>query len=140
VVVYVDDFNIIGMVDIIFKIVSQLKGEFEMKDLGENSLCLGLHIEHLARNKFLHQSLYTRKLFKCFSINAAHLLRSPMVVQLLDPKNDEFRSCNEGEKCLKLETPYLAAIGALIHLANCTRPNIAFVVNSLARFNVKPTK
>jgi hypothetical protein len=34
----------------------------------------------------------------------------------------------------------LAIIGALMYLANYTRPNIAFVVKGLARFSAKPTK
>ena len=70
--------------------------EFEMKYLGETTFCLGLQIEHLAGNIFLHQSLYTRKPLKCFSMDAAHPLSSPMVVRSLDPKKDEFRPCDEG--------------------------------------------
>jgi hypothetical protein len=136
--VYVDDLNIIGMA--ISEIVSRLKGEFEMKDFGKTTFCLSLQIEHLAGSIFLHQSLYTRKLFKRFSMDAAHPLSSPMVVRSLDPEKDEFRPCDEGETCLGPETPYLAAISALMYLANCTRPDIAFVVNLLARFSAKPTK
>jgi hypothetical protein len=37
VAVYVDDLNIVGTANAISEIVSQLKGEFEMKDLGETS-------------------------------------------------------------------------------------------------------
>lgn len=55
VAIYVDDLNLIGMVDAIS--FFQLKAEFEMKDLEETTLCLGLHVEHLARGIFLHQSL-----------------------------------------------------------------------------------
>ena len=35
---------------------------------------------------------------------------------------------------------YLSAIGALMYLANNTRPNIAFSVNLLARYSFSPTK
>ena len=45
VAVYVDDLN---MTDTIFEIVSQLKGGFEMKDLGETTFCLSLQVEYLA--------------------------------------------------------------------------------------------
>jgi hypothetical protein len=34
----------------------------------------------------------------------------------------------------------LSAIGALMYLANCTQPNIAFAVNLLARYSSEPTK
>ena len=73
-------------------------------------------------------------------MDAAHPLSSPMLVRSLDPKNDEFRPCDEGEKCLGPETPYLATISALIYLANCTRPDNAFAIILLARFSAKPTK
>ena len=59
VAIYVDDLNIIGTTNAISEIVSQLKGEFEMKDLGETTFCLGLSVAHLARSIFLHQNLYT---------------------------------------------------------------------------------
>ncbi len=36
--------------------------------------------------------------------------------------------------------PYLSAIGALMYLANNTRPDIAFAVNLLARFSSSPTR
>jgi hypothetical protein len=45
----------------------------------------------------------------------------------------------EGEEMLGQEYPYLSAIGVLMHLANNTRPNIAFVVNCLTRHRVAPT-
>ena len=38
------------------------------------------------------------------------------------------------------EVPYLSAISALMYLANNTRPNIAFLVNLLARYSSSPTK
>ena len=33
------------------------------------------------------------------------------------------------------EVPYLSAIGALMYLANCTHPDIAFSINLLARYS-----
>ncbi|WKA07166.1 hypothetical protein VitviT2T_025025 [Vitis vinifera] len=38
------------------------------------------------------------------------------------------------------EVPYLSAIGELIYLANCIRPNIAFSINLLARYSFAPTQ
>ena len=73
-------------------------------------------------------------------MDAAHPLSSSMVVRSLDMKKNEFRPCVEGERCLGLETPYLAVIGALIYLENCTKPKIVFSINLLARFSAKPTK
>ena len=38
------------------------------------------------------------------------------------------------------EVPYLNAISTLMYFVNCTRPNIAFSVNLLARYNYAPTR
>nr|CAN78333.1 hypothetical protein VITISV_015045 [Vitis vinifera] len=63
-----------------------------------------------------------------------------MVVGSLDVKKDPFRPCEKDEELLGPEVPYLSAIGALMYLVNCTRPDIAFSVNLLARYNSAPTR
>ncbi|KAL0326547.1 UNVERIFIED_CONTAM: hypothetical protein Sangu_1732700, partial [Sesamum angustifolium] len=44
------------------------------------------------------------------------------------------------DEILDPEVPYLSAIGALMYLANNTRPDIAFSVNLLARYSSTPQK
>ena len=63
-----------------------------------------------------------------------------MVVRSLDEDKDPFRPRNEDEKVLGPVVPYLSAIGALMYLANCTRPDIALAVNLLARYSAAPTR
>lgn len=53
---YVDDLNIIGTPTEIPKALDYLKKEFEMKDLGKTNFCLGLQIELLTKEIFIHQS------------------------------------------------------------------------------------
>ncbi|GJY92150.1 retrovirus-related pol polyprotein from transposon TNT 1-94 [Tanacetum coccineum] len=67
-------------------------------------------------------------------------LSTPMVGRSLNVDNDPFRPCEEGEDVLGPEVPYLSAIRALMYLTNCTRPDISFAVNLLARFSPSPTK
>ncbi|GKE21479.1 hypothetical protein Tco_1432991, partial [Tanacetum coccineum] len=67
-------------------------------------------------------------------------LSTPMVGRSLNVDNDPFRPCEDDEEVLGPEVPYLSAIGALMYLTNCTRSNISFVVNLLARFSSSPTK
>ena len=55
-------------------------------------------------------------------------------------KKDPFRPCENGENLLGPEVPYINAIGALMYLANGTRPDIAFSVNLLARYSSAPTQ
>ena len=66
--------------------------------------------------------------------------KTPMVVRSLDVEKDPFRPRDDGEEVLGPEVPYLSAVGALMYLANCTRPDIAFAVNLLARHSAVPTK
>ncbi|XP_059654292.1 secreted RxLR effector protein 161-like [Cornus florida] len=111
-----------------------------MQDLGRTKFCLGLQIEHLPSGILVYQSTYTEKVLKRFYMDKAHPLSSPMIVRLLDVKKDHFRPLEEGEEVLGSEVPYLSAIGPLMYLANCTRPDIAFAVNLLARYSSAPTR
>uniref|UniRef100_A0A2N9HZ23 Reverse transcriptase Ty1/copia-type domain-containing protein n=1 Tax=Fagus sylvatica TaxID=28930 RepID=A0A2N9HZ23_FAGSY len=139
VAVYVDDLNLVGTPEELTKTADYLKNEFEMKDLGKTKFCLGLQIEHLPDGILIHQSTYTEKVLKHFHMDKAHPLSTPMVVRSLDVKKDPFRPQEVGEETLGPKVPYLSAIGALMYLANCTRPDIAFSVNLLARYSSAPT-
>ena len=63
---------------------------------------------------------------KCFYMDKAHLLSSPMVVWSLEVKKDPFFPCEKDEELLGPEVSYLSAIGALMYLANCTRSDTVF--------------
>ena len=111
-----------------------------MKDLGKTKYCLGLQIEYCSNGVLIHQSTYTEKVLKRFYMDKSHPLSSPMVVRSLEVTKDPFRPKEENEELLGPEVPYLSAIGALMYLANYTRPDIAFSVNLLARYSSAPTK
>ena len=68
-------------------------------------------------------------------MDKTHLLSSPMIVRSLDVQNDSFHHCEKSEELLGPEVPYLSLIDALMYLANCTRVDIAFSVNLLARYS-----
>jgi hypothetical protein len=89
VVVYFNDLNLIGTHEELIKIVTYLKDEFEMKDLGI-FFCLGLQIKHLSNEIFVHRSIYTERVLKHFYINNVHPLSTSMIVRSLDTKKDIF--------------------------------------------------
>ena len=72
-----------------------------------------------------------------------YLLCIPMIVRSLEVDKDPFWpqviSEDDDEELFGLEIPYLSVIGALMYLANHTRPNISFTVNLLARYSSSPT-
>jgi hypothetical protein len=138
--VYVDDLNIIGNATDITVARNHLMMEFEMKDLGNPKFCLGLQLEHLPRGILICQPAYIQKVLENFNMDKSYPSKTPMVVRSLDREKDPFRPRDDNEDILGPEFPYLSAIGALMYLANCTRPDIVFVVNLLARHSAAPTK
>ena len=138
--VYVDDINLFGTPEELTKAATYLKDEFEMKDLGKTKYCLGLQIEHKSNGILIHQSTYVEKVLKQFNMDKAHPLSSPMIVRSLYAKKDLFHPKEENEALLGPEVPYLSTIRVLLYLAQCTRPDIAFLVNLSARFSFAPTR
>ena len=111
-----------------------------MKDLEKTKFYLNLQIEHFSTRVFVHQSTYTKKILKSFYMDKAHPLSLTMIVRSLDVKNDPFRFYGNGEIFLGHEVPYLSVIGALMYLTNCTRLDISFSINLLARYDSAPTQ
>jgi hypothetical protein len=113
-----------------------LKDEFEIKNLRKIKFYLGLQIEHLSNRKFIYQLMYTKKkswstfTWTMLILRVHHLMWRKKCFWLLE----------KDEKILGPQVSYLSAIGALMYLANYTRPDIAFAVNLLVRYNSIPTK
>jgi Reverse transcriptase (RNA-dependent DNA polymerase) len=131
--VYVDNLNIIGSSEEIEKTAKLLKNEFKIKDLGVTKLCLGLQIEHLHNDIFVHQLNYIQKMLKRFNMDKVHPLSTPKVVRSLDVKKDPYRPRENNEKTFGPKVPYLSAIGALIYLANNTRLDIIFFCKCISK-------
>lgn len=73
-------------------------------------------------------------------MDKANPLSTQMMSRTLNIENDSFRPKEGNEEDLGFEVPYPSAIGTLMYLANCTRPDIIFTVNLLSRFSSCPTK
>ena len=138
--IYVDDINLFETPEELTKTATCLKDEFEMKELGKTKYCLGVQIEHKSNGILIHQSTYVEKVLKQFNMDKAHPLSFPLIVRSIDAKKVYFRPKEENEALLGPEVPYLSEIGVLLYLAQCTRPDIAFSVNLLARFSSAPTR
>ena len=63
----------------------------------------------------VHQSTYIKKSLNYLNMDKAYPLSSPIVVQLLDMKNDSFRHCENDENLLG---PKYYILGLSVHL--CT--------------------
>jgi hypothetical protein len=70
-------------------------------------------------------------------MDKAYPTKTTMVVRALEMDTDPFRM--KGGEVLGPEYPYLSAIRELMYLTNNTGPDVAFVINCLARHSVALT-
>src|SRR5258708_7926883 len=141
-----DEFNIIAVwVDDLFIVTTndvrknhlkaQIHKEFEATDQGEPKLLLGIEIN---RNRKSHsimisQGQYIGKILQRFRMEDCKPAMTPLLtgIQYQPSMDDE-----------AFEDPslYRSAIRSLMYAAIATCPDIAYAINSLSQFNIKPLK
>lgn len=131
VLIYVDDNAIAGSEAIRTKIINLLKKEFCAKDLGIVSRYIGTSIDYQENGVFMHQKKDIEEFLKKQNYYNATPLKTPF---------NEFSFAEIANSEPIDETVYRSAIGSLMWYALSTRPDILFVVTSLAQFQAKPTK
>ncbi|GBP64177.1 Retrovirus-related Pol polyprotein from transposon TNT 1-94 [Eumeta japonica] len=109
----------------------KLKEHFEMKDIGPASQCVGLHITRDRDKIMLDQEKYIKEILARFRMTDCKPVKTPVEVGI------KFNKKTENEKTT--DYPYQQAIGSLLYVAQGTRPDISFAVNTLSRFNKNPT-
>ena len=128
---YVDDMLIFGtdqnQVD---KTKKFLSSNFDMKDLGEAEVILGIKIKRTKNSISISQSHYIEKILKRFNFNNCSPVSTP-----IDPSLKLVSS--KGVVVSQLE--FLRAIGSLMYAMISTRPDIAYAIGKLNRFTSKPS-
>lgn len=136
VAVYVDDLLIFSNnVSMKNKLKNSLSYHFKMKDLGEAKSCIGIHI---TRNRqdgkiYLDQTKYIDCILDKFGMNECNPIKTPTDVNQRLTKEMAFNS--EGELHDMSGVPYQEVVGSILYLAQCTRPDIAFAVGMVSKFN-----
>jgi hypothetical protein len=132
--VYVDDILITGDDDeYIAEIKRELALRFITKDLGQVKLILGMVVERDFDNHVMkvHQTSYVKKLISTFDLTQA---RKTMIPAAIDTYKMYVNSVFEKDKLTIQDMDYRSAIGGLMYLANCTRPDISNIVRFLSSF------
>jgi hypothetical protein len=137
--VFVDDMTIASKSKAAIQHVKdELKKRFKLRDLGPTSFLLGVAIERdrAKRTITLSQRQYTLNLLERYSHSGCSTVSTPM-----EPgchlTADQAPSTPEDKEYMS-KIPYIHAVGSLLYLSVSTRPDIAFVVGVLARFNSNP--
>ena len=101
-----------------------------MKDLNEVDTILGIKVEKHEKGYALNQTHYIEKILDKFKHLNIKDVSTPVDSSV---KMQE----NKGRIIAQLE--YASAIGCLMYVTYCTRPDIAFAVNMMSRFTSKPS-
>lgn len=114
---------------------SKLKSKLDIKDLGPAKKLLGINIirDEEKGTITLHQDDYVQKMLKDYNLENCSGTSKPIDPGLgLEPDLTE-KTTEQIDKLKKI--PYQNAIGSLMYLLQSTRPDIAYAVSLLSRFN-----
>ncbi|KAJ7962614.1 Retrovirus-related Pol polyprotein from transposon TNT 1-94 [Quillaja saponaria] len=138
-VLYVDDILLASSdVGLLHVTKLMLSKTFDMKDFGEASFVLGIEI-HRDRSRHLlglSQRAYIDRVLDRFNMHKCKPGDVPVV------KGDRFSldQCpvNDFQREFMKNVPYASAVGSLLYAQVCTRPDIAFAVGVLGRYQSNP--
>ncbi|GJS82304.1 retrotransposon protein, putative, ty1-copia subclass [Tanacetum coccineum] len=138
-ILYVDDILIMGNhIPMLQDVKSYLGKCFAMKDLGEAAYILGIKIyrDRSKRLIGLCQSAYTEKILKIFFMENSKRGSIPMQEKLKLCKSQGASTPAEVKRMQNI--PYASAVGSIMYVVRCTRPDVAFAQNITSRFQQNP--
>ena len=129
---YVDDMLIFGTsLEIVCETKKFLGSKFDMKDLWEADVILGIKITRTPNGLKLSQEHYVEKILRKFEHFDCKPVSTPY-----DPSSQLKK--NREHSVTQIEYPQI--IGSLMYLMNCTRPDIAYAVGRLSRYTQSPNQ
>ncbi|CAJ2666407.1 unnamed protein product [Trifolium pratense] len=138
-ILYVDDILLASNDNGLLHEVKQfLSKNFDMKDMGEASYVIGIKI-HRDRHRGvlgLSQETYINKVLERFRMQNC----SPSVAPIVKGDKFNLNQCpkNDFEREQMKNIPYASVVGSLMYAQVCTRPDIAFAVGILGRYQSNP--
>lgn len=109
-----------------------LSSSFKMKDMGLAKSCVGIRVTYMEDGIGLDQSAFINDILKRFGMENCNPVSTPIDI------NQKLSLNSTDEKDNQFITgtvPYQELVGCLLYLVQGTRPDIAFAVNSVSRFN-----
>jgi hypothetical protein len=135
IVVWVDDFLVMGVdkgVTAAFK--NAIANKFRMRDLGCVKEFLGMQVvrDRHAKTISISSSRHIDMMLERFAMKHAKPFAIPLQAKTV------LVACTDKQQLLPAHFPYRAVVGSLLYIATWTRPDIAFAVSQVARFQVSP--
>ena len=116
----------------------RLMETYKMTDMGELDFYAGIKMEQNEGSITLSQEAYTQKLLEQYNMSGCKPVPTPAVVGNKLSREEE--PATEEEKREMQEVPYRRAVGGLLYLSVCTRPDIEQSVNTVSKFCNNPGK
>ena len=109
-----------------------------MKDLGEASYILGMKIyrDRSKRMLGLSQSMYIDTVLKQFSMENSKKGYLPIGHGINLSKRDCPTTPQERERMSRV--PYASVVGSIMHAMTCTRPDVAYSIDVVSRYQSDP--
>lgn len=131
--VHVDDLAIMG--NDILKFKTEISSNWEMDNLAIASTVVGIEIKRANKFKYnMNQQRFTETILAQFKVTNIKPASTPLPPgqKLLHATNEEV------EKFRKSNLPYQSAVGSIMYLAQCTRPDLCHAVGLLSQHLERP--
>lgn len=135
ILVYVDDLLIAAQkLETIQGIKSELSTEFQIRDPGNVTMFLGIHIhrDRSTHRVFLSQENYTKTVLERFGMADCKVGNVPLRVETRQIVMDA--ESNNCDSHVSIDVPYRKLVGSVMFLATTRRPDISFAISYLARY------
>ena len=127
--VYVDDLILLTeTIQEMQEMKEGLANTFKMKDMGELCFCLDVNFELNDEGVSLCQKHYLMKLLSKYGLAEANTVTTTMDSNVKLEKDDGYSKKVDAVQ-------YQSMVGSLLHAARATRPDIAFAVSTVSKFN-----
>ena len=133
---WVDDFLVMGASkQLTTEFKNAISQRFKMRDLGSIQNFLGMEVTRNRSARTLCETMqnHIATMATRFGVDEAKPVDTPLPPKLA-------LSADEGGTRLGPRTPYRAIVGSLLYIATWARPDIAFAVTQLARWQGAPTE
>ena len=112
---------------------TNLANPFKMKDMGILHYCLGVSVTIKDGVLQISQEQYIGKILRKYKLQDCKTVSTPMDLNVKLVKDDGYSKPVDAVQ-------YQSMVGSLIYAAIATRPDIAYAVAALAKFNSSPTE
>ena len=131
---YVDDILLVGQKRDVEEIKIYLNKNFDMKDLGDLSMFIGLQIERdrIKKGISVSQSDYAKKILNRFHMGNAKPIETPLA---FEGSSNTMKGYQPANKML-----YQQAVGSLMYIMIGSRPDLAHAVGILSQSCSNPTE